>query len=289
MIFSGTWRPWAAYKREYTESEMQGPNLPPPFDDIGRRQFSFYPSITNAEPNEWLLRNANWSEVQVVNSRTRQEIWIPRQYVGCISETDDPLLIVDLTKELEFREGAVWPRVKRVIEMPLAANGNANEARLKPWLRSAREERTTPAPVIGIRLEDSAASKKGRVAAYLGVGAALLSLLVVVVFRDWVFAPHVTAAPASEARLGLTGSDDYAAVIRVLGQPATDTWYPARSLPLCALTYPQRDLMVILTGPDREHLRYAGAVDLRRRVIDRAAPIHGRPGSAAALANLPIF
>lgn len=267
---------------------MQGPNLPPPFDDIGRRRFSFYPSITNAEPNEWLLRNANWSEVQVVNSRTRQEIWIPRQYVGCISETDDPLLIVDLTKELEFREGAVWPRVKRVIEMPLAANGNSDGVGLKPWLRQATGERKTPAPVIGIRLERAASSKKGRIAAYFGVGAALLSLLVVVVFRDWVFAPHVTAAPVSEARLGLTSSDDYAAVVRRLGQPTGDTWHPGEPLPFRALTYQQRNLTVILTGPDREHLHYAGAVDSRWQVIDRAKPLQDRRNSAA-LANLPAF
>jgi hypothetical protein len=265
---------------------MQGPLLPSPFDDIGQRRFSFYPSITNAEPNDWFMRNANWSEVQVVNSRTKQEISIPRQYIGSISETDDPVVIVGLTKELELRKGTVWPRVKRVIEMPVAVNSMGSSALRKPWLYDAAQQRKAPAPVIGIRLEDDGNSRKGRLAAYLGVGAALVSLLVVVVCRDWVFSGRFANLPASEATVGFTSSDDYATVIRRMGVPATDTWHPNGSLQMRALTYPRRAITVILLGPDREHMRYAATLDFHRSAqIGVEAP--DGSGPATGLSRTP--
>lgn len=263
---------------------MQGPHLPPPFDDIGQRPFSFYPSIANAEPNDWFIRSANWSDVQVVNSRTKQNIWIPRQYIGSISETDDPVLIVGLTKELEFREGVVWPRVKRVIEMPLAVN----DAFPRLWLRDRQQKRGAPAPVVGIRLEVEGLSKKGRVAAYLGVSAALVSLLAVVLCRDWVFSNHFAHPPVAEEATKLTGSDDYASVVQHMGYPASDTWRSNGSVHIRALTYPRRAVTVILVGPDRNHVHFAGIIDLHHtaRHPARSAP---EPGNAAALANVPRF
>ena len=92
--------------------------MPSPLDYIGRRRFAFYPPIEHADPNEWRFGVGRRSEVQVVNFQTGREIWIPRQYIGAVSETAVPLLIVGLTKALEFREGALKPRIKRVIEMP---------------------------------------------------------------------------------------------------------------------------------------------------------------------------
>ena len=101
---------------------MSAPLMPPLLEEVGRRRFAFYPPIANAEPNEWQLRGATRTEVNAINTRTELEIWIPRHYLGTVSEIDDPILIVGLTKELEYREGAVWPRVRRVIEMPRAVN-----------------------------------------------------------------------------------------------------------------------------------------------------------------------
>ena len=68
--------------------------MPPLLEEVGRRRFAFYPSIANAEPNEWQLRGATRSEVNAINSRTELEIWIPRHYLGTVSEIDDPILIV---------------------------------------------------------------------------------------------------------------------------------------------------------------------------------------------------
>ena len=53
---------------------MPAPWLPPLVHEIGRRSFAFYPSIANAEPNEWLIRGASWTVVEVVNARTGLEI-----------------------------------------------------------------------------------------------------------------------------------------------------------------------------------------------------------------------
>src|SRR5688500_8070293 len=94
--------------------------LPPPYDQVGHRPFSFYPAIVNVEHNEWRLRRATWSEMLVVNTKSAEEIWIPRRFLGELSRTDEPVMIVGLNKELEFKAGQIVPFVRRVIEMPRA-------------------------------------------------------------------------------------------------------------------------------------------------------------------------
>ena len=121
---------------------MSVPVIPAPFDEIGRRAFSFFPAIVGIEDNQWVLRRVTWSEIEVMNKKSFQELSIPRRLVGEVSVTKEPFLIVGLVKELEYREGAVWAHQRRVIEMPRAVNGPARHfhpARL--------------APVVGIRLE----------------------------------------------------------------------------------------------------------------------------------------
>ena len=101
---------------------MPVPPMPPGFEQIGSRPFSFYPPVVNVEHNEWHYRKATWSEVLVVNAKTGLEVWIPRLYIGEFSRIDEPVVIVGLTKELEYKGGQVWPYVRRVIEMPRAVN-----------------------------------------------------------------------------------------------------------------------------------------------------------------------
>lgn len=149
---------------------MSAPLIPSPLDDIGRRQFSFRPSIKNADPNEWMLAVVSWSEIKVVNARTGREIWMPRRYIDAVSCTGGPMLAVTLTKELEYRAGALWPRVKRVIEMPRAREEFAASNPVPPRFSG-------PAPVEGIRLEDRADSPTNKALAYAGVGAIVLSIL----------------------------------------------------------------------------------------------------------------
>src|SRR6266567_6130049 len=64
---------------------MAVPPAPPPLEQLGPRPFSFYPAIGNIAHNEWLYQRATWSEVQVRNTKTLEEIWVPRRLVGEIS------------------------------------------------------------------------------------------------------------------------------------------------------------------------------------------------------------
>jgi hypothetical protein len=84
----------------------------------------------------------------VVNRKTGEEISIPRRLVGEVSVVDDPVVIVGLLRELEYREGAVWPCQRHVIEMPLAVG----ETRAT-GVSEIAPTRTTPAQVVEIRLE----------------------------------------------------------------------------------------------------------------------------------------
>ncbi len=139
--------------------------IPPPLEALRNRPFSFYPAILNIEHNQWQYRKATWSDVLVVNSRTGQEIWIPRRFLGEIASIEDPMVIVGLLRELEYREGAVWPYQRRVIEMPIAVGGPA------PPPMPARREGL--APVVGIRLEPKKESNLFRI-----VGGALVAGIV---------------------------------------------------------------------------------------------------------------
>jgi hypothetical protein len=150
---------------------MSAPLVPSPLDYVGRRRFAFYPPVKNADPNEWLLGASSWSEVQAVNAQTGCELWIPRQYVGGVSGGNAGVLVVELKKELEFRLGAVEPRVRRIIQMPRDAK--------KPEAVGNAEARTGPAPVVGIRLEDRAESTMSKAVVTLGIGALGLWLLAV--------------------------------------------------------------------------------------------------------------
>lgn len=122
---------------------MSAPLLPSPLDYIGRRSFGFYPPIRNAGPNSWILGAGSWSEVQVINSNTGTELWIPRPYIGAVSDNHDSLT-VGLNQSVELQGAVIVPRSKRrVIEMP-----PPREALPMPG-------RTVPASVVAIRLEST--------------------------------------------------------------------------------------------------------------------------------------
>jgi hypothetical protein len=149
---------------------MLAPLMPSPLDQIGRQRFSFSPAIKNADPNEWMLAISSWSEIKVVNPQTGCEIWIPRRYIDGLSYASHPVLIIQLTKELEYKAGALSPRVQRVIEMPCAANGCRTNNALHDRVPG-------PASVVGIRLEDRAGSSTEKALSYAGIGAILVSIL----------------------------------------------------------------------------------------------------------------
>jgi hypothetical protein len=87
-------------------------------EDLGEQRFSFYPAIVNVEHNDWTLKRVMWSEILVANAKTAEELWIPRRFVGEISSVEEPVVIIGLTKELEYKAGAVWPRQRRILSMP---------------------------------------------------------------------------------------------------------------------------------------------------------------------------
>jgi hypothetical protein len=124
---------------------MASPPIVPSLLHLAARPFSFYPAIVGVAHNQWRLCRQTWQDWIVVNSRTQEELSIPRRFVGEVSSTERPVLIVGLLRELQARDGVALPFERRIIEMPLAAGGENDPA---PQPRS-----DGPAPVIGIRLE----------------------------------------------------------------------------------------------------------------------------------------
>lgn len=155
---------------------MPGPPIPASFESLGRRPFSFYPPIVNVEHNEWILRRANWTDFQVINTKTKDELCVPRRFVGEGALVEEPVMIVGLVKELEYREGAVLPYVRRVIEMPRAVNASGPPVMGPP--RSA--------PVVGIRIEPEPRSKAWRILVASAAAAVLICVAVVILVQSVV-------------------------------------------------------------------------------------------------------
>jgi hypothetical protein len=118
------------------------PPIPTPLDDLGRRPFSFYPPIVGIEHNEWLYQRATWSEVQVINTKSNSELWVPRRFLGAVSSIEEPVMIVGLAKELEYKAGSLIPHERRVIR---------NAARHKPGPAPCRRTREPERPRAGGR------------------------------------------------------------------------------------------------------------------------------------------
>lgn len=192
----------------YNES-VPGPLIPTPFDHLGRRRFSFYPAIVGIEHNEWTLRRITSTEVQVVNTKSSEEIWIPRRFLGEVSATEDPFIIAGLVQELEYQAGAIAPHRRSVIQMPHAVNGPAAPAfRFGPQI-----ERTGPAPVIGIRVETGPSSRMGK---------RLLT---------WIVAGILAAITAAEALI-IFGSHRATQRRTLPAQPHPDSGFGNRHVPL---------------------------------------------------------
>jgi hypothetical protein len=163
---------------------MPGPPIPASFESLGRRPFSFYPPILNVEHNEWVLRHANWTEFQVINTKTRAELCVPRRFVGEGALVEEPVMIVGLVKELEYREGVVLPHIRRVIEMPRAVNATAPAREMGMYDAPPRI-----APVVGIRIEAEPRSRLWRLLV-AAVAAAVLICVAVVILVQSVVVPH---------------------------------------------------------------------------------------------------
>jgi len=233
---------------------MSSPPIPPSLDHLATRPFSFYPPIVNIERNEWLYRKSTWSEILVLNCKSGQEIWIPRRFVGEVSRVEDPILIVGLTKELEYKAGAVWPYQRRVIEMPVAVGGSSTSANAEP-------ERAERAPVVDIRVPPNTDKRIIRlIGGALAVGI-LLYLGAVNLMRVGEIRQHTVLTARDQSYLELTGRDDYTGVIGKLGRPGEDRWHSSGGIQYRALGYPDRKYTVLLMGTTPDTATYIGAMD----------------------------
>jgi len=234
---------------------MASPPIPPQLDHLVTRPFSFYPAIIGVEHNEWLYRKANWSEILVVNCKSGAEIWISRRFIGEVSRVDDPVLIVGLNRELEYKAGMVVPYQRRVIEMPMAVGGTAT---------ASTGPRPEPAPIVGIRI---ASSTDRRIVKLIGVAVAIA--VVICVLAVSLSRQRVVYTTRDQTYMGLTSRDDRTSVVLKLGEPATDHWQSeSGAMQFEALAYPDRKLTVILMGSDRNSMQYIGTMD------DRWDPAH---------------
>jgi hypothetical protein len=231
--------------------------LPTPLQHLGGRRFSFCPPIRNLEPNEWLYRRATWSECVVVNARSGEEVWVPRIFLGEVSRIDEPVMIVGLNRQLEWRSGKIIPLERRVIELPVAVNDT--HAPPRPGQL---------APVINIRLEPKTEVRAWK---WIGVAAILGAVaftIVADVARQTQWRQRADLSRGYRSYLQLGPDDDYASTTRKLGLPARANFHAAEARVFRSLTYTARRYSVILMGPTKDGARYIGTLDLHGRVLD---------------------
>lgn len=256
--------------------------LPPPLDRLAGREFSFYPSIENVAENLWVLREANWSEFLVENRTDAAQVWVPRRYLGEISSTDRPVMIVGLNRQLELKAGQVWPVTKRVLPMPRVPAGEP-----------APEETGKPGKLesglgAAIRL-DASEKKVGRfLLMALGV-VALAGAISLFLLRNDTSGGAIEFKGVVQESLGLSGDDDYFAVVRKLGTPDEERQREAGQDAFHRLlVYKQRRLNVVLTGRDKDNLRYVGAVDAEWKVVD-SVTLKGGSNTYSMLSRMKRF
>jgi hypothetical protein len=232
----------------------------PPHEELTRRPFSFYPPIVGIDHNEWRLEKAAWSEMIVRNTKTGLELGIPRRYFGEVSQVDEPVMIVGLLRELEYRMGAVWPYERKVLAM---GSSPSPAARRPEGEQGQSAEPHGLEAIVGTGLSGT----ESRISRLI-----LWTFLTVVVAGGlfWAlvrFTPE--AKPSFVAKdqdyLTLNRDDDYFAVVRKLGQPSGDRWRSATGeLQYRGLVYRDRAYMVILMGTDRDSARYIGTMYIGR-------------------------
>lgn len=239
-----------------------GDSIPQSIEQLEDRPFAFYPAILNFEFNEWTFREATWSETLVRNVKTEQEVWVPKRYIGQVSKVEEPIAIVGLTKELEYKAGTLVPHVRRVIEMPRAVNEGP-----RPGSEPSPDVPATPSGMQAITgVSSGTDSKIGRML-LIAVGIAIVVLVGVIgFFRD--SQNRVRFTPVVQSDIVFSARDDYFAVERRLGKPAEDRWKSDQGeIQYRYLWYPQQGMAVILMGADRDKALYIGELDKDGHVI----------------------
>jgi len=236
--------------------------LPTPLQELGGRRFSFYPAIRNIGPNEWLYRRATWSECVVANAQSGEEIFIPRIFLGDVSGFDEPVMLVRLNRELELRNGAIYPRERKVIQFPLeyalAVTNSVTPARPH-----------APAPVVNIRLEPRPESRSRK---WMGVAAILSAVALTVgtgiVRQAQTTRPRWDAYRGYRSFLQLGATDDYGSTLRKLGSPEAERSIEVQGRVVRSLNYPARRYSVVLMGSTQQSAHYIGTLDSRGHILD---------------------
>lgn len=244
--------------------------LPAPLQQLGGRRFTFYPPIRNVDHNEWIYRRATWTEVVVVNTRSGEECVIPRAFIGEVSYVEDPVVIVGLRRQLEWRDNAVRTWHSPVIELPVAVNQNGSVI--------PHPEHRAPATVVSIRLESRAESRAGRKLSVGLVLGAVGCLLAANVGRSYL-----------HTFMQSTSADDYAAIVRRIGNP--DSEHSVRTADghtYRMLRYPSRNSVVVLSVGPYADAHYIGAIGLDGRVLN-AVTLPDGSNAGPLLRSLPPF
>ncbi|HUP04486.1 MAG TPA: hypothetical protein VMU19_10885 [Bryobacteraceae bacterium] len=237
---------------------MSSPPLEPPFDHMSERPFSFFPPINGMEHNEWLLRQVNWSEILVANKATDQELWIPRRYFGDASRTDDPVLIVGLTRELEYAGGMLRPFKQRLLKMPPSP---------PPQTTDAKMARVEAASMMHVRSESSDRGAIKMIGIALGIVVVLWAGAVTALHVGFI-KQRVVITTKDQTFQTLNARDDRFAVVSKIGRPSYDRFKEVGTIQYEALSYPDRQYTVILGGQNARDLKYIGTVD------DNWRPVH---------------
>jgi hypothetical protein len=265
---------------------MASSPVTPQLETLGDRHFSFYPPIIGVEHNEWTFGESNWSEIMVRNAKLDDEIWIPRSYIGEVSKVDEPVMIVGLKRELEYKGGLLSPHSRRVLTMPS-----------NPVATAHREPGTEPKAESGLSVKAamrSAGGTEGRVGKLIGIAlivGIVLTGIGVLFLRQRTTGGAIEYKGVLQIDLGLTAQSDYFDVVRKLGPPAGDRWRAdAGERQYRALVYPKNDLVIILMGADRESVFYIGAKDTQWRTV-HAVPLAGnnKSNTEPILRSLPKF
>jgi len=220
------------------------------FERFAGRGFSFYPAILGVEHNGWTYVEGSWSEIHVKNTESDVNLWIPRRYVGEVSQIEDPVMIIGLNHELVYKGGMVVPHRRRVVEMPSASN-----------VRPLPSTPKVTSPRTGIFGTESATEQKiGKLIVGVLAAAIIGTFLTVMLTRDKNTGGRVSFEPVLQVILDLTADDDYYSVKRKLGEPESDRWRAdTGEMQYRALDYPKLGITVLLMGTERDNARYIGA------------------------------
>lgn len=246
--------------------EVSVPLIPAPLPELVGGPFAFHPPIAGVKHNEWVLRRSGWTDLLVMNTKTSEELLVPRRYVGDVQESEDGSQIVALTEAVEYQHGRVLPLRRGVLEMPPLRTEEA------PAFRRRRET-GRPAAVVAIRLEPRTESRVRRALRGSIALGFLACLAVIFVIRDAHLGSRLGISSIVTRKLPLEAGDDYTAVVNKLGHPESDRWVEARDgNGYRRLWYPAKRMVVILAGETKDSAHYTRTLGRDGTTIHAATP-----------------